>query len=293
MKKMSPTVKISFAAGLIFGIGVFLFITVFRSTDSSYVAPAPEPQEEKAIEAPPSLPIVQEVTVSASGAYTMTGEELQNFRAEKRWPVASITKLMTALVASRVFDPNEAVTITQEMIDTEGESGEFRVGEKIRVSDLIKAMMLVSSNDAAAALAIHYGEPAFIKVMNETARNIGMYDTLYKDPTGLSVQNLSTIQDLDKLARYIWTNNPSIFAITREEGDMIFDMNTGLGRRLTNINQFAGRSDFLGGKTGTTPEAEGNLLSIFKAPGREEPVIIIVLGTKDRFKETENILMKL
>ncbi len=62
---------------------------------------------------------------------------------------------------------------------------------------------------------------------------------------------------------------------------------------MNNINVFAGTDEFLGGKTGSTPEAEGNLISIFEVSRGASPVIIIVLGTDDRFGETENILMNL
>jgi D-alanyl-D-alanine carboxypeptidase len=62
-------------------------------------------------------------------------------------------------------------------------------------------------------------------------------------------------------------------------------------RPLVNINQFAGRPDFVGGKTGTTPEAVGNLVSIFKAGGNSIR-IIVVLGSEERFKETENLFQK-
>jgi len=294
---MSLTAKISFSVGMVLGIAIILFIALFRGTDSSYVANVVnEPTEEEVLEQTTSSPIIQKVTVSAAGAYTMGGQELYNFRADKRWPIASITKLMTALTADRLYlseKPYELIEITQEMVATEGESGNLKVGEIIRADDLIKAMMLVSSNDAAEALAMHYGEDAFVKKMNETAIELGMVGTTFVDPTGLSVQNLSTVEDLRRLSKFIWEEQPYIFEISQKSSDVITDVSSGSKWRLQSINAFSGRIDFLGGKTGSIPEAEGNLISIFEISEREEKVIIIVLGTEDRFLETENILEEL
>jgi len=294
---MSLTAKISFSAGLILGVVIILFIVLFRETDSSYVAQVvTEPTEEEVVEQNTFSPIVQEVTVSAAGAYTMGGQELYNFRADKRWPIASVTKLMTALAADRLYlseKPYELIPITEEMVLTEGNSGGLKAGEVMVADDLIKAMMLVSSNDAAAALAIHYGEDAFVDEMNRIAIELGMVNTKLVDPTGLSVQNLSTVEDLRRLVKFIWEEESYIFEITQREGGVITDRAKGSSWRLESINEFSGRSDFLGGKTGSIPEAEGNLVSIFEVSERGEQVIIIVLGTEDRFLETENILNNL
>ena len=290
---MSATAKISFSVGLVLGIAIVLSIALFNRTESSYVAQVANNEVEETVEQDVSSPIVEEVQVSAAGAYSMSGEELYSFRPDKRWPIASITKLMTALTADRLFmseKPYELIKVTEEMVATDGNSGGFRVGEVFRVDDLIKAMMLVSSNDAAEALAMHFGEKAYVAEMNKIALEIGMTDTRFVDPTGLSVQNLSTAEDLRRLAKYIWENEPYIFEISQAKSGVITDRISGAGRILTSINEFSGRADFLGGKTGNIPEAEGNLVSIFKVPERDEEVIIIVLGTAGRFAETEKIL---
>jgi len=298
MKKLNTEAVINTAlfVGLTLGIAVILFVSVFTKIDNSgYVAQIAEPAKEsdEVPEQVVSAPIVQEVTVSSAGAYTMDGRELYSFRSDKRWPIASITKLMTALVADDLFDPEDIVVITEEMIVGEGESGGFVVGESVSVEDLLDAMLLISSNDAASAIAIHYGEDAFVEQMNQLASDIGMAGTSYVDPTGLSVQNLSTVEDLRKLTKHIWETEPYIFKITQRETSIIVSLPTGFSRSITNINEFVGRGDFLGGKTGTIPEADQNLVSLFEVPGRAEPVIIIVLGATDRFQETRNILVDL
>ena len=137
--------------------------------------------------------------------------------------------------------------------------------------ELLRALLKVSSNDAGVAFAEHLGRENFIRLMNERAISIGMYNTRYFDTTGLSALNQSMASDLEKLVIYIFNNHPDIFSITREpEG---------------NIHPFAKTPDFIGGKTGFIDEASGNLVSLFNYQGR--PFLIIVLGSEDRAADTQ------
>lgn len=242
----------------------------------------------------PAKKDVNQVEVNAAGAYLMgSNEPLYAFRSQKQWPIASVTKLMTALVAKKLMTETETITMSEEAIAAFGEVGDFKAGEKFKASDLIQAMLLVSSNDAAKALADHYGKESFVTEMNRLATEIGMTNTIFVDATGLSARNLSTSDDLSKLVRFIWSEDPGIFAITRLPYANIRDIDNSRSRKLDNINLFAGRSNFLGGKTGHLPDSNGNLVSIFTLPDKSSPVIIVVLGAEDRFKETEKILVKL
>ena len=229
----------------------------------------------------------------AAGAYLMGGKELVGWKEDKRWPVASITKLLSAYTAESLMDPEQGVVVSQVAIDTIGDENGFKLGEIFKVRDLVKAMLITSSNDAAVALAQNYGQADFVSEMNAVARRAGMSNSQFVEPTGLSVQNQSTVEDLVKLIQYIWRENQEFFQITRRSTDFIVDTNLGVERQLININQFAGDPDFLGGKTGTLPEADSNLISVFDVPNFGEPVIVVVLGSKDRFTETRNILLDL
>jgi len=241
-------------------------------------------QETEAIEQRPAV---------AAGVYLMSGKQLSGWKTDKRWPIASITKLLSAYVAETLMDSEQSVVMSQRAIDTIGDAGNFQLGEIYPVRDLVKAMLIVSSNDAAGALAQNYGEDRFVAEMNVVAASAGMRDSRFVEATGLSVQNQSTVEDLVKLVGYIWEENEDFFRITRKSTDFIIDTNTGQVRQLININEFAGRSDFLGGKTGTLPEADSNLVSVFRVDGFNEPLMIIVLGSKDRFGETQEILQKI
>ena len=297
MDKISTTAKISFSLGIILVVSLFLFLVLFRSTGGGYLAQiVSEPTVDDVVNEETASPIVQEVAVSSAGAYKIGGQELYAFRADKRWPVGSITKLMTALVADRLYlseKPYELIEITDEMVRAVGDEGGFESGETIRADDLIKAMMLVSSNDAANALAIHYGEDKFVALMNETAKELGMINTTFADATGISTQNLSTVEDIRTLSEFLWKNYTYIFDISQRPSETIIERVSGTKWSLDNINPFVSRTDFLGGKAGGTSESEGNLVSIFDVPEREGEVIIIVFGSGDRIAETEKILNNL
>ncbi len=214
-------------------------------------------------------------------------EAIGGYQAEYRWPIASVTKLMTAVVALEKIGADQEVIISQAAIDTEGDSGSFTLGEVFTVSDLIKAMMTVSSNDAAAALADFIGTPRFFDLMQEKAYELGMTDTSFIDATGLSYLNQSTAEDVATLVDYVYKTYPVIFEVSRKASNTITERG-GYSRSLKNINVFAGTTGFEGGKTGFTDESKGNLVSLFSYQGKT--YILIVFGTEDRFAETRKLL---
>jgi D-alanyl-D-alanine carboxypeptidase len=177
------------------------------------------------------------------------------------------------------------------MLAIEGNRASFKEGDVYTVHDLIVSMMTVSSNNAAEAVALYTGKDIFVVRMNEMATRLGMTDTHFDDPTGLSVKNVSTITDIEILARYVLRQYPEIFELSTNKTNVINPVFSNTPRTLYNINTFAGRTDFLGGKTGFLPESGGNLVSAFKKNG--STIIITVFGTVDRFSETQKILNQL
>ena len=219
-------------------------------------------------------------------------------KTDGRWPIASITKLMTALVATDLGMMDKPITLTDAMIATEGDAGKFTAGEVMSGKDVLKGMLLTSSNDAAEAFAQTYGRDAFIRRMNAKAQELRMFDTHYVDPSGLSPMNQSTSEDLYRLADYLYTNHREILDTSRLKTATLVDLHTHHKRTIATINAFAGktlsatsgRAIFIGGKTGYITEAEGNgnLLSIFTL--NNQPFVTIVLGSPDRFGETASLL---
>jgi len=204
-----------------------------------------------------------------------------------RWPIASLTKLMTAVVTLEKIGPEKTILVSENAVNSEGAAGNLRPGETYIAFDLIKAMLLTSSNDAAFALAEAYGVKNFVREMNKKAGELGMLQTSFFEPTGLSFLNQSTANDLAKLVSYIYTNYPEIFGISRQKEGWIMNLETNQAKRLINTNQFAGQPDFLGGKSGFIDESQQNLISLFNNGGR--PILMIVLGSQDKYKETKKL----
>lgn len=219
-----------------------------------------------------------------------TGETYFELNSRRQWPIASISKLVTAAVAFREIDLSQNITLSAEdfLIDDNAVNKNLKIGETINGNDLLKTMLLVSSNEAAEAFARVYGRDNFVALMNSYAKENQMESTFFKDPTGLSVSNQSTPQDLRLLASAILKKQPEIFKITQTPGLEFQDAASGSAKTAININQFAGQADFVGGKTGYIDESGENLLSVFNLEGRR--IFVVVLGAGDRFGETRKLL---
>ena len=209
--------------------------------------------------------------------------------SENRWPIASITKLMTAVVAFEKTDTEKEIKMTNEIVATEGFAGDFKAGEIFRELDLIKAMLVASSNDAAEAIAENFegGKQAFVDEMQKKATELKMFQTTYLEPTGLSFINQSTAKDLSILISYIYSEHPEILDISRQEEIRIIDLQAGKVKKILNIDKFAGQEGFVGGKTGFIDESGRNLIAVFDMSGKT--IVTVVLGANNSFDETSEL----
>lgn len=215
-----------------------------------------------------------------------TGEVIIEKNPETVSPIASVTKLMTALTTLEDLDQEDTTKVSRRAIETLGQSG-FSPGEKVKISDLIYPLLLVSSNDASEILAEHTGRDRFMLLMNQNSKEIGMTNTNFNDPSGLSSKNYSTSKDLFLLANYLFTKHKTVFNITT------LDRYTGAGRTWGNSNQFTRRDDYLGGKTGYTDAAHRTGVFIFSVPlsdGKTRNIAIVLLKTDDRTSDINRIL---
>jgi D-alanyl-D-alanine carboxypeptidase len=217
-----------------------------------------------------------------------SGEVYVGLHGDGDWPLASLTKLMTAAVAARNMNLSEEVTVPPLSPPPAVDGRVLLEGERYTVRDLLRAVLVASNNESAESLASHYGKERFLAAMNALAASWGMEETSFRDVTGLSPKNRSTPQDLLRLSQHLFAEQPEVFAMTRARTVEILDRESGFKKVLPTTSAFAGGSGFLGGKTGYTDEAGGNLLSLFRYAGR--PILIVVLGTADRFGETEKLL---
>ncbi|MDQ5883321.1 MAG: cap protein [Patescibacteria group bacterium] len=216
-----------------------------------------------------------------------TGEIILEKNSESIFPIASVTKLMTALVSLETSEQNEKTKVSSRAANTESSRGDLRAGESVLVSDLLYPLLLVSSNNAAEVLAENKGRPSFMKSMNDFAKDIGMEKTNFEDPSGLSSKNVSTAKDLFKLSTYLENNHRTVFDITT-----LLEY-TAMGKVWKNINRFSNNDNFIGGKTGYTSSAKRTGVGIFSVSfeGYEDRHIgIMLLRTDDRTKDIYTIL---
>ena len=211
---------------------------------------------------------------------------LSEKNSEKILPIASVTKLMTALVTLSYGGNNDMVTISKDAIETREDRGNLIVNTSIPASTLLYPLLIESSNDAAEALAEHYGRDEFINKMNTTAQTIGMTKTFFEDPTGLSANNTSTAHDLAALVTYIKKHQSEILSITKEK-TYTYDIYT-----WQSYNQFLDDTGYLGGKSGYTSAAQETDVALFKDPKTKHTFIIVILGTDNRYIDTMYLYQK-
>lgn len=214
------------------------------------------------------------------------GKVISESNSEKLVPIASVTKLVTAAVAKRVMDGKEKIVITREVISTYGNTGALRVGETFAAKDLLYPLLMVSSNDAAEALARGYGRAKFIKAMNDFAQEIGAYRTMFHDPSGLSADNRSTAMDVAIILDYIRLNDPEIIAITDEK------TRTVRSHTWVNPTHFLSWSNYIGGKNGYTDEANRTGASLFEVGKAKKIYAVVVLGSGSRDVDVAKLLAK-
>jgi D-alanyl-D-alanine carboxypeptidase len=192
----------------------------------------------------------------------------------RRYPIASITKLMTAVIASEELDLNQKITLTKEMLEPDGYSPSLYLGLSVSAEDLVKASLIQSTNDAAEALSYFMKKDKFVALMNQRAKELKMTNTVFYDSHGLNPDNRSTVQDLTKLLIYIYKNHPEILEISRNNNFWLPDP-TGRLLKFRNLNGFYPLSSFVGGKIGYLFEARQTFASIFNIEGDNIAIVLL------------------
>ncbi|MBL0474136.1 D-alanyl-D-alanine endopeptidase [Aeromonas veronii] len=222
-----------------------------------------------------------------------TGEVISERNGNRVMPIASLTKLMTALV---VLDANlrlnEMLTVTNADIDRiKGTGSRLAIGSRLSRAEMLHIALMSSENRAASALARHYpgGQRAFVEAMNAKARMLGMWNTHYADSTGLNPRNVSTAQDLAKLAAAA-ASYPLIRQYSTDEQSYVRTNKRQLHYLNSNRLIREGQWEFTLSKTGYIREA-GRCLVLGTKVNRE-PVIMVLLNaetTNDRVADAKRI----
>lgn len=206
------------------------------------------------------------------------------------YPIASTTKIITALVASEYFKQNSVLTVGKSS-NTPGSKVGLAAGEDLTFRSLLYGMLLNSGNDAAFAIAENYpgGVSNFVSAMNKRANDLGLQDTHFDNPAGFdSPRHFSSAEDLaviteealknDVLKRIFATKETNIVSLDKKYLHQLFNLN----RLLSDV------SGVMGVKTGTTQQAKENLVTLVERDGHS--VLIVLLGSNDRFLETTRLI---
>lgn len=247
---------------------------------------------------PPELPLfpysqnIAPPSVSAKNAFILDlGSKLVLLSkdADAQIYPASTTKMMTALVVHDNFDLSQVVTVRHEF--KEGSKVGFKVGEQVTVEKLLYALLVQSGNDAAEILAESFpgGRPAFVEAMNQKAQQLHLYHTHFKNPTGLDeAGHYSSAADLVRLGSTLETY-PELARIVSTENAVITSSSSSSAHVLSNVNALLGKvPGVIGIKTGFTDLAGQSLVTLVSRDNHL--VMIAVLGSADRFLDTESLI---
>ena len=235
----------------------------------------------RAAYAAPSLSARAAVLMEAS-----TGQVLMESAAHERLPMASTTKIMTALVALEHADLSQPVHISEKAVGVEGSSVYLKAGEILTMEQLLCALMLESANDAAAAIAIEIAGniESFADLMNETAQRIGLTDTHFTNPHGLdNADHYSSAYDLAMLARYALQNPDFARIVSTYKTNIPLGGDEGI-RVLINHNKMLKYYDgAIGVKTGYTKRCGRCLVSAATRDG--VTMIAVTLSAPDDWRD--------
>lgn len=206
-----------------------------------------------------------------------TGDVVLARGADRRRPIASITKLMTALLALERRRLSDRMTTVGYAANPAESLAGFGAGEQVTTADLVRALLVASGNDAAATVAVNVGGTTrrFVRLMNQRARRAGLTRTRFDDPIGLSAGNTSTARDLAKLALLV---RRSAFARAVMDRPVVVLRSGDRVRTLANRNTLVGAVPWVSGvKTGHTISAGWCLVGSGSRDGVE--LVSVVLGT--------------
>ena len=219
-----------------------------------------------------------------------TGKIYEQYNSAKSLPVASMSKLITALAYLNEFPLSARITITPEEMTAPPDGSMLQAGESFSFGEIIYPLLLNSSNVAAEALASSTDRTKFLKTMSSYAWEIGMSSTYFADPSGVDPHNKASAKDLFTLALYLTKYRPDLLALTQTPKFTIATTTQHGSHTFTSTHPFINDPNFLGGKTGRTPAAGETMLTIIRI--KNQPVAIIVLGSEygTREKDTRMIM---
>ncbi len=216
-------------------------------------------------------------------------------------PIASISKIFTALIVYEEYAMDEPIGITDRDMFTVPGLQDLRIWEDTRIGDVLYPLLLESNNSIANALALQekrFLQNDFIREMNKKAKEMGLSNTHFVNPSGLderNATNISTARDISEAIKYI-LKKTDLFSVMSTPSYRVYSYDRSVYYTTINTNQFLFSGNYewqnriVGGKTGFTYRALGCLLLVLESPDGEGYIINVVLGANDRFREMERLV---
>ncbi len=253
------------------------------------VEPAKTTKAVKIVEKPTGIPGV------TAQAYIVgnlkTGKIYLEKNSQKVLPVASMSKLVTAFVATDMFPATSTITITEKAMEAPSDWSNLMLDEHFTLEEILQPLLLSSSNIAAEAISMSKDQIEFLDLMRGYAWEIGMPNSFFADPSGVSPKNVASAEDLLGLAKYLVYYRPDVLTITRTNSASIATTTEHGSHVFVSTHPFVNDSRFIGGKTGRTQEAGETMMTIMDIS--EQPVTFIILGSRYGARESDTrILLK-
>jgi len=246
----------------------------------------PENPTENEIQPIVELEINAESAISIESNFSDINKILFEKDIDTQLPIASLTKLMTAVVVLDNYNLSDTWQVDKIADSQDPMKQDVKLGDTMSVENFLDIMLVGSSNKSAYALSELIGEQKFVELMNQKVKDLGLENTFFIDPTGLSPKNISTASDLASFAKYILKNYPKIADTSKEKE--FYVPNFG---KVINTNQLLGEiPEIICSKTGFTAEAKGCLLLVINNLKNGDYLINVILGAEDRFLEMRKLI---
>jgi len=226
---------------------------------------------------------------AAIATHLNSGRILFAENIDAKLPIASLTKLMTGIIARENFALGDIVVVSANASEQPPAKIWLKKGERISVENLLKAALIESGNDAATALGEKMGTTKFVAKMNEKATILGLRNTHFANPVGFDdAENYSTARELALLAQY-FLRDELLREIVGTHKTTIFNELGGAHHLVSTNILFNGYLEIHGLKTGSTDEA-GKCVAAIAANEAGQNILALVLDSPNRFQEAKGVL---
>lgn len=252
--------------------------------------------EQKSAAGPQYSGQALDVVLTAQAAYawdTASGDPLYEKNALARRPVASLSKLLTVLLAARTLDDDAVVTVPEDALRAQRQGAHvgLPIGDHVTVADLLAASVVASANDAAVTLAVATAgsEEAFVHQANAAAPGLGLFNTRLANATGLDGgDQYSTAHDIQRLMTLALRDERVGPLLAQKQG--VAASQEGWRRSFQTTNKLLGSYlPIVAAKTGYTAQAGENLVVITRGPQGQE-IGAVILGSTNRFQDMKTLV---